>query len=330
MRDYTDSTCDIPMTLQSSRNAILLLLFICLVWGAGFTLIAKAIETVPTHAFNTLRFLLAGCCLLPLLWLEKPEACASHDRDGLRLYVTGALLGFLLFVGFASQTEGMHYTSVSNAGFITGLNVPLVPLLGFLIFRSRLAISAWIGIIAATTGLYFLTLGDKLAFNYGDLLILLCALAFAAHIVMTGHFARALPTVRLSVIQLFAVAFYSACMSLFQETGTGFYSAPLSFINDRWVIAALVIAATLGSALAYWGQTAAQKLLQPHQVALIFATEPLFAYATAAIFLGETLGLPGWLGAGLIVAGMLISELGDRRHPPQMQVLDQTSAAKDY
>lgn len=346
MRDYTDSLFDISMTLQSPRNAIFLLLFVSFVWGAEFALIDKAIETVPTHAFNTLRFLLAGLCLLPLLRFERAgsddrsmSGAATHEQidnvsaektNTVRLYITGALLGFLLFVGFATQTEGMHYTSVSNAGFITGLNVPLVPLLGFLIFRSRVAISAWIGVVAATAGLYLLTVGDKLVFNYGDLLVLICALAFAAHIVMTGHFAQALPAVRLSIIQMFAVALYSACGSLLMETDHEFFTAPLTYLNDFWVLSAIAVAAIFGSALAYWAQTAAQKLLQPHQVALIFATEPLFAYATAALFLGETLGLVGWAGAVLIVAGMLISELGDRRHKPRMNTLDRSSAAQDY
>ena len=327
MRDYTDSLFDIPMTLQSPKNAVLLLLFVSFVWGAEFALVDMAIEVIPTHAFNGLRFLLAGLCLLPLLKFEKPE---NRNYSTTRLFTTGILLGLLLFIGFATQTEGLHYTSVSNAGFITGLNVPFVPLLGFLIFRSKVAASAWAGVVAATAGLYFLTIGDKLTLNQGDLLILICAFAFAAHIVMTGHFAGNLPAIRLSVIQMFAVAAYSAAASFSMETNNEFYQDPIALILDPIVLSAILTAAILGSALAYWAQTASQKILAPHQVALIFATEPLFAHATAAIFLGESLGMQGWLGAALIVTGMLISELGDRKHPAQMQAIDHSAAPRDY
>jgi drug/metabolite transporter (DMT)-like permease len=313
------------MVLKSPKSAIALLLFVSFVWGAEFVLVDMAIEKIPTHAFNALRFFLAGCCLLPLLKLEAPQPQESH-----KTLVTGLLLGFLLFIGFATQTEGLHYTSVSNAGFITGLNVPFVPLLGFLIFRSHVALSGWIGVVAATVGLYFLTIGDKLSFNNGDILILICAIAFAAHIIMTGHFASALPAIRLSIIQMFAVAGYSALASTGLELGTDFYQTPLKILSDPIVASAIVIAAVLGSALAYWAQTASQKILQPHQVALIFAAEPLFAHATAAIFLGETLGFQGWLGAGLIVAGMLISELGDKKHPAEVHAIDQSAAPKNY
>ncbi|GAA5316721.1 MAG: DMT family transporter [Candidatus Pelagadaptatus aseana] len=313
------------MVLKSPRSAIALLLFVSFVWGAEFALVDLAIEKVPTHAFNALRFALAGLCLLPLLKLEAPQP--QHTK---RTTITGLLLGFLLFVGFATQTEGLHYTSVSNAGFITGLNVPFVPLLGFLLFRSHVSLSAWGGVVAATVGLYFLTIGDKLSFNYGDVLVLICAVAFAAHIVMTGHFAGALPAIRLSVIQMFAVAGYSALASVSLELNHDFYQAPLATLSDPWVLSAILTAAILGSALAYWAQTASQKILQPHQVALIFATEPLFAHGTAAIFLGETLGMQGWLGAGLIVAGMLISELGDKKHPAEIHAIDHSAAPRDY
>ncbi len=103
-----------------------------------------------------------------------------------------ALLGLLLLL-VLHPTEGMRYTSVSNAGFITGMNVPLVPLLGFLLFKTRAAISVWIGMITATCGLYLLTIGDKLEFNQGDVLVLVCAFCFAIHIILTGRFVDKLP-----------------------------------------------------------------------------------------------------------------------------------------
>jgi drug/metabolite transporter (DMT)-like permease len=329
------------MTLKSPRSAALLLVFVSFVWGVEFVLVDKAIETIPTHTFNGLRFLLAALCLLPLWYIERKSSTNNNNNNNnnpdfnyskLRLLLTGAGLGLLLFIGFATQTEGMRYTSVSNAGFITGLNVPFVPLLGFLLFRDKLSIAAWIGIFAATMGLYLLTVGDKLAFNSGDLLVLICAVAFAAHIIATGRTTQSLPTVSLSIIQMSAVALYSGIAGYFSNEFRLSENANslISTLLDPIVIIAIATAAVFGSALAYWAQTASQKILAPHQVALIFALEPLFAHTAAVIFLNEMLGFKGWIGAGLILAGMLIAELGDKDHPPEMIAPDHSSAPKGY
>ena len=325
------------MTIKSPKTAIALLCFISFIWGFGFVLVDISIETVPTHSFNGLRFLIATLCLLPLWKFDRPSSIDStadltKQYSLSRLFITGFGLGFLLFLGFATQTEGMRYTSVSNAGFITGLSVPLVPLLGFLLFRDKLSISAWFGVASATAGLYFLTIGDKLVFNSGDLLILICALSFASHIIATGKTTHALPSIPLSIIQMAAVTLYSFLSALLNGELSSTADVQQLAINlmEPIVIVTIVIAATLGSALAYWAQTAAQKIISPYKVALIFALEPLFAHASAAIFLGETLGIKGWVGAGLIISGMLIAQLGDKNHPPQMHADEHSSTPKGY
>jgi len=319
------------MLIKSSRTAVILLLLVSLIWGAEFTLIDIAIDTIPTHTFNAIRFLLAGVSLIPLLWFKR------HQLQGIRwLPLCGAcaLLGFLLFISFYTQTEGMHYTSVSNAGFITGLAVPLVPLLGFLLFRTRAPIAIWIGMIVATAGLYLLTVGDKLEFNYGDTMVMVCAFGFAIHILLTGRFVDSFPVVPMSILQLLTVALYSS-IAVMLSPDPAFYhpgSTPLSWQDlamNPIVISAILIAGVFGTAYAYWAQSACQQRLESHKVALIFATEPVFACITAWLVLGENLGTLGLTGAGMIIAAMLISELGDRKREVKLEPLDQTTAALD-
>lgn len=316
------------MTITSPRTAMIMLLLVSFIWGAEFVLIDLAIEVIPTHTFNAIRFALAALSLLPLLWFTEKTATPLPWRALLK---AGLTLGLLLFIGFYTQTEGMRFTSVSNAGFITGLNVPLVPILGFLLFRNAIKNSAWIGVITATVGLYLLTIGDDLAFNNGDFLVLICAFAFATHIILTGRFVDSLPVIPLSIIQLMGVSLYS-CIAVLLSPEPAFYlpeSEPVSWHQQLLtpiVMAAILIAGTLGTAYAFWAQSASQQLLQPHKVALVFALEPVFAYITAWIFLDETLGMKGFLGAGLIIAGMLISELSDKKRPPKIRPLDQTAA----
>lgn len=316
------------MTITSPRIATVMLLFVSLIWGVEFVLIDLAVARIPTHTFNAIRFALAALSLLPLLWFStKNEAALVYNK----LIPAGLLLGFLLFIGFYTQTEGLRFTSVSNAGFITGLNVPLVPILGLLIFRKSVSSPVWIGVCTATTGLYLLTMGDNLALNYGDVLVLICAFAFAAHIVLTGRMVDSLPIIPLSLIQLTAVAIYSAFAALI-DPNPAFYFPEATAITwqdqllSPIVLLAVLIAGVFGTAYAFWAQSASQKLLEPHKVALIFAAEPVFAHISAWLFLDETLGEKGMIGAGLILSGMLISELADRKRPAKIHPLDHTAS----
>ncbi|WP_286239020.1 DMT family transporter [Neptuniibacter halophilus] len=316
------------MTITSPRNAILLLLLVSFFWGSEFVLIDLAVAILPTHSFNAVRFSIAALSLLPLLWFARENIAPGTWP---KLLAAGLLLGFLLFIGFYTQTEGLRYTSVSNAGFITGLNVPLVPVMGYLLFRNRVGKNVWLGIIIATLGLYFLTMGGALTLNRGDLLVLTCAFAFAVHIVLTGRFVDKMPVILLSIIQLFAVAIYSA-LAAWLSPDPAFYhpeATPVSWpdqLNQPVIIWALLVSALLGTAYAYWAQSACQTVIEPHKVALVFATEPIFAHASAWLFLDEHLGLQGFIGAGMILGGMLISELGDRRRKASMKPLEHTAA----
>jgi len=317
------------MTIRSPRVAFFLVFMISLIWGTEFVLIDLAVAEVPTHTFNAIRFAIAALALLPLLYFSKERV----RRDQLKkLLLTAPVLGVMLFIGFYAQTEGLRFTSVSNAGFITALSVPLVPVLGFLIFRQKVRLMVGLGVILATIGLYLLTMGGSAyVFNKGDLLVLICAFGFAAHIVLTGRWVSGMPVITLSIIQLLAVSLYSVVGAAVGDHPIFYYSgsAPVTgmeLFSKPVVILAIVVASTLGTAYAVWAQSACQKLLPPHKVALVFALEPIFAHITAWIVLSEHLGVMGVIGATCIVVAMVISELGDKEHQPEIQPLDQTAA----
>ena len=317
------------MTIRSHRMALIMLLLVSFVWGAEFVLIDMAIESLPVNTFNALRFTLAGLSLIPLFLLSGEKV---RKDQLIPVIQKGAILGAMLGLGFYTQTEGLLHTSVSNAGFITGLNVPLVPVLGFLIFRTAASRAVWAGVLCSTLGLYLLTMGDKLEFNYGDFLVLICAFCFAIHIVMTGRYVGALPVIALSISQLFAVAIYSSCAAMLSPD-PAFYLPGHEAVSwqeqltDPIIFSAITIAGMFGTAYAYWAQSACQQILPDYKVALVFATEPVFAYITAWLILDETLGMLGIAGAIAIVIGMLVSELGDKKHPPEISPLDHTATA---
>ena len=302
------------MAFHTSRLAFIILFSVAFIWGAEFVLVDLAVAKVSTNLFNALRFALASLALLPLYFIKKEVI----DKGALgHLFLAGFSLGFLLFVGFYAQTEGMRYTSVANAGFITGLSVPLVPVLAFLVFRQGASWNVWLGVICATLGLYLLTVGDNLSFNQGDSLVLICAFAFAFHILLTDKFVVNLPIISLSIIQMAAVAIYSLIALAPEMIGPELIypeasdnSFDISILLDPIVLSGILVTGLLGSAYAYWAQSACQRHLEPAKVALIFATEPVFAFLSAWVFLGEVLGFIGSLGALLILAAILISELG--------------------
>lgn len=316
------------MTLISPRIAFFLLLLTSFIWGMEFVLVDLAIEIIPTHTFNALRFAVAALSLIPLFYFSKETVNRAQIKT---IILAGMFLGLLLFVAFFTQTEGMRFTSVSNAGFITGLGVPLVSFLGFIFFKQKASVAVWAGITLATVGLYCLTVGDKFVFNKGDALVLVCAFGFAFHILLTGKFVSTMPVIFLSIVQLAAVALYSAIAGFYDPDPSFYFPGATELawhqqLATPIIFASILIAGVLGTAFAYWSQSVSQTLLAPHKVALIFASEPIFAHISAAIFLDETLGFLGFIGAGCIILGMVVSEMGDKQHTPKVNVLDQNNS----
>lgn len=316
------------MTIRSPRLAFFLVFLISLIWGTEFVLIDLAVAEVPTHTFNAIRFFLAALSLLPLLYFSGEKVRPEHWK---KMLFMAPVLALMLFIGFYAQTEGLRFTSVSNAGFITALSVPLVPVLGFLVFRQQVRTMVWLGVSLATLGLYLLTMGGAAyEFNKGDILVLICAFGFAAHIVLTGRWVGDMPVITLSILQLLAVSIYSVIGAAIGDHPIFYYAGtpPITgweLFSKPVVILSIVVASTLGTAYAVWAQSACQKLLPSHKVALVFALEPIFAHITAWIVLNEHLGVMGVIGAICIVVAMVISELGDNTHKPEINPLDQSA-----
>ena len=318
------------MTIRTPTMALWALVLVNLIWGVGFVVVDGAINVMPVNTFNAFRFGIAALALMPLLILQKKSAKKPSDYQTSDLIKTGFGLGLLLFLGFSTQTSGLLYTTVSNTGFITGMCVPLVPIIGYLLFRTRVGVEVWISVVTATVGLYFLTMGETMEFNVGDILVAISAICYAGHITLMARYGGRYQVVTLSIVQLAAVACYSILASCYEALFNinDSYPALLTQLKNIDVWAAILYSAILASAFAYWAQTSSQRLIAPHKIALIFALEPIFAHIAAYLILGEHLGLKGWIGAGLIIAGMLYAELGGRRKV-KIQTLEQMAAPLD-
>lgn len=282
-------------------------------WGVTFPLVKQAVERVPPYSFNGVRFLLAalvlGAVSVPALRRLTPVAWRH-----------GSLLGVALFAGYAFQTIGLQYTKASNAGFVTGMFVVFTPLLSALLLRRTPEVAAVVGVTLAAVGLGLLSLGPSFVPRAGDVLILGCALAFAAHIVGLGAWSTRHDAIALTVVQLLIAGVLHSLFAVAFEVGRA------SGSWDSSVLVALLVTAVLASAAAFWIQTAAQRVIPPTRTAVILTMEPVFAGIFGFLLLDERLTERGWLGCGLILAGMLVAELRAGAPPPAPPE-DQTSTA---
>ena len=285
-----------------SWQADLALLGVALIWGATFVMVKEAVAHFPVFAFLTVRFSFALVSLAPFLWVGHPSTGASTFTLSWAELWAGGLVGLALVAGYGLQTVGLRHTTAAKTGFITGLSVVFVPLLGAILWRRRPPPAARVGVVLATIGLALLTLGADLSVAWGDLLVLGCALAFALHILGLSVFAPRMEPRLLTAIQIVTVALVSALISRAIEW-------PWSPLSGQVLWAAL-FTGVLATSLAYGVQTVAQRLTSATHTALIFAMEPVFAALFAYLLAGERLGPRRWAGCGLILAGMLVAEVG--------------------
>jgi drug/metabolite transporter (DMT)-like permease len=275
----------------------LAMLGVTAVWGATFVLVRDAVAQVPPFTFIAWRFLAAALLLAAI----RPRL-AGGGRPG--LLAAGAVVGLALFAGYGFQTVGLQYTTASNAGFITGMSVVLTPVLAALVLRQPPGRWPAVGALVAAVGLACLSL-QRLEVHRGDALVFCCAVAFATHILLLGRYAPRFPAYPLAVVQL---ATAGLC-GLAWAGVAGDLVVPSS--GQVWV--ALAITSVLASAAAFLIQTRAQREVSPTRIAVIFTMEPVFAGLFGFLLAGERLSGRGWLGAGLILTGMLIAELGGRQ-----------------
>ena len=272
--------------------ALLALIAVTAVWGVTFVQVKDAVELYPLFAFLALRFAIASMVLA----VPAAKRLRSLGRPG---WVAGSALGLLLALGYGLQTAGLERTTVSSAGFITGLYVVFTPLLALVIFRTRVGGPVWIGVALAVVGLAMLSgvgAGDPL----GDLLVLLGSAAYSVQIVLMERFAPRYDPVAFTQAELLAAfaGFAVVAVALRQVE-----------MPHGWTVwGALLVTGIFASALAFLVQTWAQQRTSATRTALAFALEPVWAGIFGFWLAGDRLGAVGWGGCAVIMAGIVVAE----------------------
>ncbi|HEY1526718.1 MAG TPA: DMT family transporter [Candidatus Angelobacter sp.] len=286
--------------MSRSLKAHLLLVTIAFIWGSTFVLVKEALNDASPLVLNSARMVVAAV-LLAVFYRKKITVLT---RPAL---TAGILVGIFLYAGYAFQTSGLKLTTPSKSAFLTGTSSVLVPLLLVAIWRTHIHRWRVAGIVLALMGLFLMTVpgGTGLAalakVNLGDLLTIGCAFCFAFHIIFVGHASQRFPFEQVAVLQVGTAA---VLMTV---------SAPMlehpHFHPTLTVIAAILITGILCTAVAFSVQSWAQQFTPATHTALIFTTEPVFAWLTSFIYLHERLGFRAGAGALLILGGVLVSEL---------------------
>jgi drug/metabolite transporter (DMT)-like permease len=276
------------------------LLAVTFVWGVSFVLMKDALASIPAPDLLFERFALAAAVMLAL----RPRALRGLGRTGWR---RGVLIGLILAFSYLTQTYGLRTTPATVSGFITGLFVVFTPILGALVLRTRIAPAAWAAAALALTGLGLLSLGAPGGgpVGAGELLTLVCAIGWAAHITAVGAWTDRHDPYALAVAQLAVTAAVSLLMAL-----PGGITLPSR--GADWFT--LGFTAVLCTAAAFFIQTFAQRRLSTTRTAVVMTMEPVFA-GLAGTLRGEHLPIRGYAGAILVLASMYVVELRRARPP---------------
>jgi drug/metabolite transporter (DMT)-like permease len=280
-----------------------LLLLTAIIWGFAFVAQRAGMEYIGPFTYNGIRFALGSLVLVPVILYRNNTQINTgefHNSRTLSHWKAGIIAGFVLFCGASLQQIGIVYTTAGKAGFITGLYVIIVPVIGIFI-RQKAGKLLWAGALLALAGMYFLSITSDFRLASGDFLVLLSAIFWAVHVQVIHHYSGRADVLKLAAIQFGICSVASLVFAIMTET------IALSSI----IQAALptLYGGLLSVGIAYTLQVFAQQKAHPSHAAIILSLETVFAAIGGWLILGEILSLRALAGCALMLSGMLIAQL---------------------
>ena len=278
-------------------------LLAAIMWGFGFVAQVSGIESIPPIFYNAVRFIMAGLVLIPLtLFIEKKYT--QTIKNTIRY---GIFAGLFLCVASSIQQFGLVLTSsAAKGGFLTSLYAIFVSLGEFIFFKRKIKINTWIAVFISVVGLFLIFIGSDtssitLTITRGDLVLLLCAVAFACHIIFIDKVIDKVRPILFASTQFLTVGILSLIYSLLFEDPT------LSSIKNAYI--PLLYGGLVSCAGGYTCQVLSQKSKTPILTGILFSTESMFALLGGAILLNERLSSVALIGCALILLSVILSEI---------------------
>lgn len=295
--------------MSKKMRSNILLLITAAIWGSAFVAQKSGMDYIGPLTYGGIRTFIGGLALIPvILFLDKgksktevkktPEEEAAEKK---LLIIGGICCGLALFVASTLQQYGVSYTTAGKAGFITTLYVVMVPIFS-VVLRKKVRPIIWLCVLMGATGLYLLCMTDaSFKLQFGDTLVLLCAVGFSVHILVIDYFAPKVDGVKMSCIQfLVAGAIGIIGMFIFEEP-------KIDAILDCWL--PILYAGVLSSGVGYTLQIVAQKDAEPTVASLLMSLESVFAVIAGAIILHESMSPRELIGCAVIFAAVIIAQL---------------------
>lgn len=292
---------------KTNFRSSLLLFLTAVIWGVAFVAQSAGMDYVGPFTFNAVRSLIGGVVLIPCIFLlnrGRQTAPEQTPQERKTLLTGGLWCGFFLAVASSFQQFGIQYTSVGKAGFITALYILLVPLLGRLLGK-RIGWRVWTAVGIAVIGMYLLCVTEGFSIAFGDLLVMVCALLFAVHILVVDHFSPRVDGVKLSCIQFFTCgALCAAGMLLFEHPSP-------SQILDAWM--PILYAGVMSCGVAYTFQILGQRDTDPTIASLILSLESVVSVLAGWLLLHQALSPRELAGCALVFCAIILAQLPERK-----------------
>lgn len=286
----------------------LLLLVTAIVWGGGFIGVQKSLDTLSPFYMIAGRFAIASILMIVIFWKRFRKIKRTE-------WIGGGIAGIFLFIGFAFQTIGAVYLSVGKLAFLTALNVLIVPFLVWIIYKEKIKKYNIVASVIAVVGFAFLNLSQDMSFNIGlgEVLAIICAMGFAAHITYLGNCAKKLDAIALAIVQMITCCVLGfICAFIFED-------APQNLSMGMAI--PVIYLGVFSTFIAFLCQTVGQKYTSASRAAIILCMESVFGTLLSVIILKDVLTTNMIIGSLLILISVIIAEYMHAKSEINLEIL---------
>ena len=314
------------MKTSQLKNSLLLLLA-ATIWGFAFVAQSVGMDYVGPFTFNMTRNMIGGLVLIPCVFLikklnsstpiqtQKTEADISNTefptpKNATRknpeklVWIGGICCGLCLAVASSLQQLGIQYTTVGRAGFITACYIVLVPIINLIFFKKKCNPLIWFAVVLSVVGLYLLCMQGTFSLGKGEILVMLCAVAFSVHILVIDHFAPFVDCVKMSCIQFFVCGLVCSVPAFLLE------HPQIINILQAWL--PILYAGVLSSGVAYTLQIVGQKNMNPTVASLLLSMESCFSVLAGWLLLQQKLSVKELFGCVLMFTAIVLAQMPSR------------------
>ena len=276
-----------------------MLVVAAILWGLGFVAQRDGMNYIGPFFYTAIRFGIGVLCLLPIYFItRKQERKIKVEKK--TILIAGLIVGVLLFLGVSAQQIGLQTTTASKASFITALYMVLVPIFGIFLKHKTNKI-VWVSIVIALAGVYFMSITKEFTIERGDLFVIACAILWAVHFLFIAHYASRVGAIRLSLFQFVVCTVLSLIVAIFTE--------PIQLSALTPALPSILYGGIGAVGIAYTLHVVALKDANPAYASLILSTESVFGALGGWLILHETMTSRQILGAGLILAAVIFSQI---------------------